>query len=68
MRLWAQKSEVREGVYQKAYELAMKILEMIKKFPPEERFALTGQIRRSSVLSCPNLREAWANADMKHTT
>lgn len=33
---------------------------MSKRFPPEERYALTGQIRRSSRSVCLNLREAWA--------
>jgi four helix bundle protein len=47
-------------VYQKAYELATRIFEMSKHFPPEERFALTSQIRRSSRSVCLNLREAWA--------
>ncbi len=47
-------------VYQKAYDLAMRIFEISKHFPPEERFALTGQIRRSSRSVCMNLREAWA--------
>jgi len=47
-------------VYQKAYELAMRVFELSKHFPPEERFALTSQIRRSSRSVCLNLREAWA--------
>src|SRR5256885_6922694 len=47
-------------VYKKGYELAMRIFELSKNFPPEERFALTGQIRRSSRSVCLNLREAWA--------
>src|SRR5438128_10527665 len=47
-------------VYKTAYELAMKVFELSKRFPPEERFALTGQIRRSSRSVCLNLREAWA--------
>jgi len=47
-------------VYVKAYELAMRIFELSKNFPAEERFALTGQIRRSSRSVCLNLREAWA--------
>jgi len=47
-------------VYQKAYRLAMAIFEITKGFPPEERYALTGQIRRSSRSVCLNLREAWA--------
>ena len=48
------------AVYAKAYELAMKIFELSKTFPPVERFALTSQIRRSSRSVCLNLREAWA--------
>jgi len=47
-------------VYQLAYQLAMRIFEISKRFPPEERWALTGQIRRSSRSVCMNLREAWA--------
>lgn len=47
-------------VYKKAYELAMRIFAVTKRFPPEERYALTGQIRRSSRSVCMNLREAWA--------
>lgn len=48
------------AVYKKAYELAMKIFEVTRKFPAEERFALTSQVRRSSRSVCLNLREAWA--------
>ena len=47
-------------VYKKAYELAMKIFELSRNFPTEEKFALTSQIRRSSRSVCLNLREAWA--------
>ena len=47
-------------VYKKAYELAMRVFELTKHFPPEERFALTSQVRRSSRSVCLNLREAWA--------
>jgi len=47
-------------VYQKAYALAMEIFRLTKRFPAEERFALTSQIRRSSRSVCMNLREAWA--------
>jgi four helix bundle protein len=38
----------------------MRIFKISKRFPPEEKFALTGQIRRSSRSVCTNLREAWA--------
>jgi four helix bundle protein len=47
-------------VYQKAYALAMEIFHLTKRFPPEERYALVSQIRRSSRSVCLNLREAWA--------
>jgi four helix bundle protein len=47
-------------VYLKAFDLAMHVYEISKRFPPEERFALTGQLRRSSRSVCLNLREAWA--------
>ena len=47
-------------VYRKSYVLAMKLFDVSKRFPAEERFALTGQIRRSSRSVCNNLREAWA--------
>jgi four helix bundle protein len=47
-------------VYKKAYELAMLIFDASKRFPPEERYALTSQIRRSSRSISLNLREAWA--------
>jgi four helix bundle protein len=48
------------NVYKAAYELSMKIFELTKSFPVEEKFALTGQNRRSSRSVCLNLREAWA--------
>lgn len=47
-------------VYQKAYSLAMQVFAVSKRFPPEDRWTLTGQIRRSSRSVCNNLREAWA--------
>ncbi len=47
-------------VYKKSYRLAMRIFELSRGFPAEERFALTGQVRRSSRSVCMNLREAWA--------
>lgn len=47
-------------VYKKSYQLAMAIFELSKGFPPEERYALTSQIRRSSRSISMNLREAWA--------
>ena len=37
----------------------MKIFELSKRFPVEERYSLTDQIRRSSRSVCANLAEAW---------
>jgi len=47
-------------VYKKAYTLAMEVFKLSNHFPPEERYALTDQIRRSSRSVAMNLREAWA--------
>jgi four helix bundle protein len=48
------------NVYQRAYTLSMRSFAITKRFPPEEKFALTSQMRRSSRSICLNLREAWA--------
>ncbi len=47
-------------VYKRAYELAMLVFNFTKRLPPEERYSLTSQLRRSSRSVCLNLREAWA--------
>jgi four helix bundle protein len=46
-------------VYQLAFESAMKIYEISKSFPVEERYSLVDQIRRSSRSVCANLAEGW---------
>src|SRR4249920_4034752 len=46
-------------VYQLSYDLAMVIFQLSKKFPKEETYSLTDQIRRSSRSVCANLAEAW---------
>jgi len=46
-------------VYQGAMSLVLKIFELTKHFPIEERYVLTNQIRRSSRSVCANLAEAW---------
>ncbi len=46
-------------VYQMAVEGAIRVFELTKRFPPEERFALVDQIRRSSRSVCANIAEAW---------
>jgi four helix bundle protein len=46
-------------VYQGAMALVMRVFELAKHFPSEERYALMDQIRRSSRSVCANLAEAW---------
>jgi len=46
-------------VYQQAFEAARRIYRLSKRWPKEERFALTDQIRRSSRSVCSNIAEAW---------
>ena len=46
-------------VYKGGMSLAMQISALSKDFPPDERFALTDQIRRSSRSICANIAEAW---------
>jgi four helix bundle protein len=46
-------------VYRKALDAAMGIFELSKRFPKEETYSLTDQIRRSSRSVCANLAEAW---------
>jgi four helix bundle protein len=46
-------------VYKRAFAAAMKIFQVTKSFPKEERYSLVGQIRRSSRSVCSNLAEAW---------
>jgi four helix bundle protein len=46
-------------VYQLAFKVAMRIFELSKRFPKEERYSLTDQIRRASRSVCSNIAEAW---------
>jgi four helix bundle protein len=46
-------------VYKRFFEASMKIFELSKKFPVEEKYSLTDQIRRSSRSVTANLAEAW---------
>jgi len=41
-------------VYRKAFDSAMEIFELTKKFPKEEKYSLTDQIRRASRSVCSN--------------
>jgi four helix bundle protein len=46
-------------VYETAMGLAMEIFNRSRRFPKEERFSLTDQVRRSSRSVCANIAEAW---------
>ena len=46
-------------VYQMAFGSAMQIFELTKRFPKEETYSLTDQIRCSSRSVCSNIAEAW---------
>ncbi len=46
-------------VYKTSFDAAMEVFNASKRFPREEMFSLTDQIRRSSRSVCANLAEAW---------
>jgi len=46
-------------VYRLAFESAMEVFELSKRWPSEEKYSLTDQIRRSSRSVCTNIAEAW---------
>jgi four helix bundle protein len=46
-------------VYQNAFSASMRIFQLTKDFPAEEKFSLVDQMRRSSRSVCSNLAEAW---------
>lgn len=59
-------SSVRElNVYRKAFDVAVRIFELTRNFPREERYSLTDQILRSSRSVCANLAEAWRKRKYK---
>lgn len=46
-------------VYRLAFETAMEVFKISKRFPREETYSLTDQVRRSSRSICTNLAEGW---------
>jgi len=46
-------------VYQAAIDAAMRVFELTKRFPVEERYSLVDQMRRCSRSVCANIGEAW---------
>src|ERR1700758_1716371 len=53
------------NVYRQARETAQQIFEVSKSFPPEERYSLTDQIRRSSRAVKAMIAEAWGRRRYK---
>ena len=46
-------------VYQAAMDAAMRIFDLTKGFPPEEKYSMVDQMRRSSRSVCANIAETW---------
>jgi four helix bundle protein len=46
-------------VYQASFELQQQVFEITKRFPKEETYSLTDQIRRASRSVGANIAEAW---------
>ena len=46
-------------IYQNALAAGLRVYELTKRFPAEEKCSLTDQIRRSSRSVCANIAEAW---------
>ena len=46
-------------VYQKAYQFELEIFQISKSFPPEEKYSLTDQLRRSSRSVCADIGEGY---------
>src|SRR5438477_7577104 len=47
-------------VYREAFRFQQEVFKMTKRLPPQERFSLTDQIRRSARAIGANLAESWA--------
>jgi four helix bundle protein len=46
-------------VYREAFAAAMRIFELTKVFPLDEKYSMVDQMRRSSRSVCANIGEAW---------
>ena len=53
-------------VYKLSFETAMDVFRITRRFPSEERFSLTDQIRRSSRSVAANIREGFAKRRYKN--
>lgn len=46
-------------MYRASMDAATRVFELTKKFPTEERYSLTDQMRRASRSVCANIGEGW---------
>lgn len=46
-------------VWQKAHELTLLVYKLTSKFPPEEKFGLSGQMRRAAISIASNIAEGF---------
>jgi four helix bundle protein len=53
-------------VFKKSFNQAIEIQSLTKKFPKEEQYSLTDQIRRSSRSICTNIAEGFRKVRYKH--
>ena len=53
------KSYKEQNVWQKSYDLCLKIYKITKRFPNGERYGLTSQIRRAAVSVPSNIAEGY---------
>jgi len=49
-------------VWQKSTDLAVAIYDVTKRFPREERFGLTSQLRRAAISVSANIAEGWGRS------
>jgi four helix bundle protein len=56
------------GVWQKSFALLIEIYDLIKKFPSDERHALTEQIKRAANSVVHNLAEGYGRYEPKDKT
>ena len=52
-------------VWQKAHELVLLVYKLISKFPSEEKFGLSSQMRRAAVSIASNIAEGFKRASKK---
>jgi four helix bundle protein len=51
--------------YKKSHALVLEIYSLTKKFPPDEKFALTNQMRRSAISITSNIAEGFSRNSSK---